>query len=461
MYKPSKRKYSYDWYDEDYDNIYSTGTYSWQPSKWSNYSFNSYSFDTDDNSKLFVKDPLTYITPTNSDIKSKTSVWIQKSLDTIKELSRVCYFKMIDEKDYVSDQFKDIDSLPDSEQVEVHKKKELYDSIFEQFIPGNTPLEQAIAIYRQISNTTEYAVRGKRNEEIDFDSTLSFDRAVYTDADINEQLDFNEISKQRKMDILDKISIVGQLGDQFKVEKEISEKIVSNSNQYAKKIMRDYAQFSNIELYQKMFPNFFTKFLTKDLTVNIPIDRKEQKQKIIILLDFSGSMDQPEKQIWVNAIMIDRLRYVMKEEAEVFFSYFVHNPDKLNFVHLKNRDDVMSFWKWFSNSPNGGTTNIGGMVTRIAEEIDRKKLCNLDIDLSVERPEILVINDGEDRVGYDTLPYKVNAISLMDFSEELKKLCIGTGGKQVRVQYNGSVKSYADEGVTILKEPTNKKSESL
>jgi hypothetical protein len=49
----------------------------------------------------------------------------------------------------------------------------------------------------------------------------------------------------------------------------------------------------------------------------------------------------------------------------------------------------------------------------------------------------------------------------MDFSEELKKLCIGTGGKQVRVQYDGSVISYAEEGVTILKEPTNKKSESF
>jgi hypothetical protein len=361
---------------------------------------------------------------------------------------------MIDEREYISEQFADYDSLDDGQRNDYDQKKELYDSIFDQFIPGNTPLEQAIAIYRQIGGNAEYREKQSRDPDeegdIDYDTTLNFDRQVYTDPTINEQLEFNELSKERKMDILSKISIIGELGDQFKVEKEVEEKLVSNSDQYAKKIMRDYAQFSQIELYQKMFPNFRTKFLTKDLTVNVPVDRKEQKQKIIILLDFSGSMGTVDKQIWVNAILIDRLKYVMKEEAEVFFSYFVYNPKNLHFTHLKNREDVMNFWTWFSNDPDGGTTDIGAMVTSIAKDIDKHKLGNLDIDLSVEKPEILVINDGQDRVGYDTLPYKVNALSLMDFSDELKTLCIKTGGKQVRVGYDNSVTSYAEEGVTII-----------
>jgi uncharacterized protein with von Willebrand factor type A (vWA) domain len=207
-----------------------------------------------------------------------------------------------------------------------------------------------------------------------------------------------------------------------------------------------------------MFPNFRTKFLTKDLTVNVPVDRKEHKQKIIILLDFSGSMDETEKQIWVNAILIDRLRYVMKEEAEVFFSYFVHNPKNLQFHHLKDRKDVMDFWTWFSNDPDGGTTDIGAMVTSVANDVANHKLGNLTVDLSVEKPEILVINDGQDRVGYDTLPYKVNAISLMDFSDELKSLCVKTGGKQVRVCYDHSVTAYAEEGTTVIDDGKKTKS---
>lgn len=464
----SRFKNSY-WGDEDdyvseYDNYsgygYGSGvkkqskysSYTWSPSVWTNYSWGGGEI-IEDNSKLFVKDPVTYLTPTKSDIKTKANVWLDKSQDTIKELARVCYLKMVDDREYVSEMFADYDSMSDGAREDYDNKKTLFDSIFEQFIPGNTPLEQAIAIYRRISNDKQYADPSQKTEDdIDYDSTLSFDRAVYADPDLNEQLNFNELSKNRKMDILNKISIVGSLGDEFKVEKETSEKIVSNSDQYAKKIMRDYAQFSQIELYQKMFPNFRTKFLTKDLTVNVPVDRKEQKQKIIILLDFSGSMDEDQKQIWVNAILIDRLRYVMREEAEVFFSYFVCDPSKLKFHHLKNRDDVMNFWTWFSNNPNGGTTDIGAMVTSIAKNIDNGHLGNLNIDLSVEKPEILVINDGQDRVGYDTLPYKVNAISLMEFSEELKNLCVKTGGKQVEVSWSDKVTSYSEEGVTVVAE---------
>lgn len=418
-------------YSSGYSRSGSTPKYGgWNSSLWSNYSWGS-SFAEDDNSKLFVKDPVSYVTPNSADIKKKAKVWNEKHVDTIKELARVCYFKMIDERDYVSELFSDYDSLDDNQKHDYDTKKSLYDNIFENFIPGFTPLEQAISIFRKMSDSPNTGEQG--DDDLDYESSLSFDRRLYTDPNINEQLDFNELSKNRKMDILNKISIIGSLGEQFKVEKEISEKIVSNSNEYSKKIMRDYAQFSQIDLYQKMFPNFSTKFLTKDLTVNVPVERKEQKQKIIILLDYSGSMDYSEKQIWVNAILVDRLRYVMQGEAEVFFSYFVHAKSSLKFQHIKNREDVMNFWSTFSNEPNGGTTDIGGIVTYIDEEVSAGRLHNLDIDLSSERPEILIINDGQDRVGYDSLPYKVNAISIEEFSSELKDLCVGTGGKQVYI----------------------------
>jgi hypothetical protein len=39
------------------------------------------------------------------------------------------------------------------------------------------------------------------------------------------------------------------------------------------------------------------------------------------------------------------------------------------------------------------------MVKHIADEIQSGRLCNLDVNLSEEKPEILVINDG--RIGLD------------------------------------------------------------
>ena len=441
----------------DYEDLYapsyapvkkrSTGSWKskyggggWSKSSWSNFSFVVSYEDNDDD--LIVKDPVTYITPTAVEIRNKVNVKKQTGIDLIKELARVCYFKMIDDKNYLAEKFVDVDSLSDEDKGTYETKKPLFDSIYDQFIPGYTPLEQAISIYLKLKTSSD---KKDDDDDTDLSKGLDFDRTLYSDPDINEQLELNDISKDRKMEILNILSLVGQFGNEFKVEKEVSEKIIANSDQYNKMIMRSHDQLTMIDTYQRLLPNFHAKFLTKDLTVNVPVDRKEQMQKIIIILDFSGSMNYAEKQIWVNGILIDRFKYVMKGEAEVFFSYFAHDPEKLEFQHIKNKEDVINFWQTFSNKPNGGTTEVGKMVNHIANEIDNKRLCNLDVDLSEEKPEILIINDGEDKINTHKFPYKVNAISLIEFSDELKNLCLETSGKQIKVTDENKVFSYSVE----------------
>ena len=453
-------------WDDYYDGDYYTPTYQspkkstggwkskyggggWSKSSWSSFSYTWDYGSVDNNDDLFVKDAINYLTPTAAEIRKKVHAPKQTSIDTIKELARICYFKMIDEKEYVAEKYADYDNLSESEQAEYQQKKALYDSIFEQFIPGFSPLEQAISIYLKLKgqSTREEREDGEdEDKEIDLTKRLDFDRNIYSDPNINEQLDLNELSKNRKMEIMNHLSLVGQFGSEFKVEKEISEKIVANSDQYATMIMRDYSQIHMMNLMQRVYPNFRSKFLTKDLIVNVPVDRKEQIQKIIILLDYSGSMHEDEKQVWVNAILIDRFRYVMRGEAEVFFSYFVYDCEDLEFQHIKDRDDVIRFWQTFSNEPNGGGTAIGEIVEYVANEVHSGKLCNLQVNLSEEKPEILIINDGEDSVGSDEFPYKVNAISLMSFSEELKDLCLATEGKQIEITYDLETFAYTKDG---------------
>lgn len=371
----------------------------WSKSGWSSFSY-TWDYGGDNNDDLFVKDPINYLTPTAAEIRKKTHAPKQTSIDTIKELARICYFKMIDEKEYIAEKYVDYDSLSDGDKNSYQQKKALYDSIFDQYIPGFSPLEQAVSIYLKLKSQTEKQDKQDGDDDdVDLAKPLDFDRTIYSDPTINEQLELNELSKDRKMEIMNHLSLVGQFGSEFKVEKEISEKIVANSDQYSTMIMRDYSQIHMMNLMQKVYPNFRSKFLTKDLTVNVPVDRKEQIQKIIILLDYSGSMNEPEKQVWVNAILIDRFRYVMKGEAEVFFSYFVHECEDLHFQHIKDREDVIKFWQTFSNHPNGGGTAIGEIVQYVADEVYCGKLCNLQIDLSEEKPEILIINDG--RIGLD------------------------------------------------------------
>jgi hypothetical protein len=423
------------------------GYSSYGKSSWS-YDWGSYygSSRLDNNDDLFVKESENYITPTSTEIERKTGQFKKTSVDQIKELALVCYYKMIEEKEYINDKFSDFDSLSD-ENKNIHTvKKEFYDKIFDTYIPGFTPLEQAIAIFNKMKTEADQQ-SGEIDDQMENSSVLDFDRELYTDADINEQLMINEENKDRKMNIMNHLSIIGDLGNEFKVEKEISEKIVSNSNIYSKKMMRDYSQLANVDLYQKLFPNFNIKMLTKDLVVNVPVERKEQKQKIIILLDFSGSMDEDFKQDWVNALLIDRFKYVMRGEAEVFFSYFVHDPEAMHFQHIHDRASVIKFWQTFSNEPNGGTTKIEDMVRKISDDIIKhKKLHNLQIDLSEELPEILIINDGEDHVSEKPFPYKVNAVCLGNFNEKLKNLCVKTKGKKISVSFDSKVVSYSEAG---------------
>ncbi len=112
-------------------------------------------------------------------------------------------------------------------------------------------------------------------------------------------------------------------------------------------------------------------------------------------------MNEEYKQEWVLSILADRLSYCMKEECEIFFSFFLTLKDlqrnHFKFIHLKNKDQALNFFKTISIEPSGGDTEVGLIINQIKHEIENnKRLFNLNIDLSKEKPEILVINDGQD-----------------------------------------------------------------
>lgn len=423
----------------------SQSKYAWKPTQWSSFNWNYYSsYDSDaDDNDLFVKTPENYLTPTVAQIKAKVNVYTRESICLIKEATRVCYFKMINDRDYIN-------KSHSYSEDEAFKKKTLYDSIYETFIPGTTPLEQAISIYWK---TSDESSRGRANNKSNRkpSHTVEFKRENYADAALNNQLDDNYLSSNNKLDILNRISILGDLGNQFQVEKEVGEFEVHYSDTTSVRLMRSYEEIDRVELYQRVLPNFDLKFYNKDLMVTIPVTKTEKKQKIIILIDYSGSMNEEYKQLWVNAILVDRFRYVIKGEAEIIVSFFVSNPNDLKFFHVKTASDVDEFWKTFSNRPNGNCTNIGRIVKYVAHEIEEGRLHNLNLNLSQEKPEILIINDGQDSVGYNEFGYKVNAISIDEFSDELKDLCIETGGKQVQITSNMEIFSYAEEDGKVVR----------
>lgn len=51
----------------------------------------------------------------------------------------------------------------------------------------------------------------------------------------------------------------------------------------------------------------------------------------------------------------------------------------------------------------------------------------------------------QDSVDSEEFPYKVNAVSLMQFSDQLKDLCLATEGKQIQITEELKVFSYSKE----------------
>lgn len=418
----------------------------------------------EDEDELFIKNHDNYFTPKSYEIESMMpwgmGIRTSANVKLVKEFCRFFFHRMMEEKDYIDKQYlvKDED-LTEEQLNEKNTKTLFYTELWDKYIQGFTPLEKAMALFNELNvkqepnaKNRDGSIRVTEDTRAHLDS-IKFDEGIFTDPELNELLDTDFFKKLgfNKVNILNKISLVQHLGAHFKVEKEIDAKVVPNSKLFAKKMMRDYSQVFNVELYQRLFPDFKSKLVTKNLTVNVPVDKTEHKQKIIILLDFSGSMSSPEKQEWVLAILMDRLKYAMKEEAEVFFSYFVHSPNALHFTHIKDKKSALNFWKSFSTMPNGGDTYIGDMINRINIEINqRKKLCNLNIDLSKEKPEILIINDGQDSVKTNKFAYKTNAISLYSMNNELKDLCVNNDGKYVYVgmkpDRTADVSTYSKEG---------------
>lgn len=448
----------YDNYDDDYyGSYYSSSKKSSYKSKYKsswNWGSFGYTVSEEEPEDLFVKKHDSYYTPKDSEIRYRITSYnndTKNNRDFIKELSRFFYYKMIDEKEFIDDRYVDETKLSESELEFVSNKKTMYDELWDKFVPGYTPLEQAMSIFNELIRQKQDSgdVTMQEAAEKVKGQSIQFNREIYSDPHINELLDMHEFSKCSKIEIMNLMSLFKNLGGEFKVEKEVDEKIVANSKLVRKKIMRDYSQLHMVDIYQKLLPTYNVKLLTKDLVVNTPIDKTEHKQKIIILLDYSGSMDETDKQQWVVAILVDRLKYVMKEEAEVFFSYFVHSTDQLHFHHIHNRETALEFWTQFSTEPNGGTTQIGHMVDYVGKQInDFGRLHNLDVNLSAEKPEILVINDGQDHVNCEEFTYKTNAISLVDSENEgLKELCIKNDGKYVFVADNNNIKTYSKGSV--------------
>lgn len=386
---------------------------------------------------LFTKEHAYYYTPSSYYTRSilKRMGHASSNTDIVREMSRFFYNRMIQDPDYISEKYLNPDDTINKEELE--GKKDFYQNLWDlDFVPGNSPMEKALYVLDQVLKQQDDTTMNPSKMDFKHFKTNIPDKDQYFDGNVAKLMKKRGLDNFKKVQMLQKICLVNKFGSKFEVKKTVTEKRVSNSNIHKLKRIVEYGELPNAPLYQRVFPNYMTKLLAKDLHVNTPIKKDESKQKIIMLVDFSGSMNEEYKQDWVLGILADRLRYCIKGECEVFFSYFLTKNDivknRFKFTHIKTEQEALDFFQHFNTNPTGGDTEIGHVVEEIRKEIEEnKKLFNLDVDLSKEKPEILIINDGDDTVKTDKLTWKTNAITIGRRNPELEDLCNKTEGKYI------------------------------
>lgn len=379
----------------------------------------------------------------------------------IADLTRAFYYMSVFEYDIFKHPYTDNSLLHEDQLFKKNYFLDVIGYLHEKEVNGNTPLEKACFILDfYLKETGDWeTVPSFKNLGILLSETHGsklYDHYFYDMEYLSLISDIKELSKDvgyiDYQQVLKNLSVIQGIGKEFEIKIGTTEVETPVSELVSTRVMRDFSQSPSIEIAQRLLPNFKYKFATKNLRVNVSVKKIHSKQKIIILVDYSGSMSTTQKQSALAALLIDRLAFAAKGECEIFFSYFVSRPSDLKFFHIYDKESAAKFISEFvSFYPSGGDTKIGLMVNCIRNEIEMGKLCNLDVDLRKEKVEILVINDGQDTVKTNKFTYKTNALTLIDGeNRELKELCLQNKGKYLYLNSEGTLTAYNSEGKTVV-----------
>lgn len=190
--------------------------------------------------------------------------------------------------------------------------------------------------------------------------------------------------------------------------------------------MENFSEVFHSDLVNMAFPDFNKKLATKDMYVKNRFVHQEKSQNLIMLVDDSGSMNDPQKRAMLQAALTLKLSdtsdahnlYIGTFEMHIYGFKKIEKDTKFSDI------DFIRLTK--------GNTDVNGCIMKTIECIRNRKLFGFgrqDIPLSEDHFEIMVINDGEDQVNPDYHPQiKIHALCLKAPNINLKNICHRSGG---------------------------------
>lgn len=221
---------------------------------------------------------------------------------------------------------------------------------------------------------------------------------------------------ESQMKVLDHIAVLQKRGN-IKSKRNPAETTLNR--------MSEYSQVGSTSPVNMLLPTFGYKFATKQLVVKEP--KQSCKQLLILAIDDSSSMTDDGKRPWVRAIISNRLTAVLEGKAELLITWFLQSPDEKNSIYLRNKKDVQEYIKsFFIGRFGGNSTNVQNTILVLQQAI-KDGMFGEHKFVGV-KPEIVIMNDGQDTVGFFKPAVRTHAFILGQDNEGLQAVITASGG---------------------------------
>lgn len=441
--KPSKKRYHFEdvdypyypksnSYSSSHSSSYSSPYYSnnkWDSKRKTNWNWEGYNSNSNYFYNRFyesnVKTPEFYVLPSDEEIRK----YVDGDITEFKDFLYLSYYANLTKKtskDILKEFNSTYNDYYNKAKIIAEKKLSIFQSALTlKYLTSNCRSNNPERINMMIDSFVRRRNNSK-NEELGKwigESKINFKKENIT-----------------KLGIIDKMCLFEDFGEKFKVVSDDITKFVHNAKQKKNAFIQKFEQINKVRKFEYLLPTFNVKLLNRSLNVALPAQTEIAKQKVILLVDYSGSMGTYFKQEWVSAIILNRIKYIFDNECEIYFAFYIGDL-RSHLKYISTKEEAYAFWENFSTKPNGGETNIHRAICSVNRDFlnNPSKYTSLNGKL----PEILVVCDGEDDLFGDPI-LKTNIITILNYNDEMREYSISSGGSYVNITEE-DIEMYTDK----------------
>lgn len=188
--------------------------------------------------------------------------------------------------------------------------------------------------------------------------------------------------------------------------------------------MQYYEEVFDVQIFDMVMPDFLPRLAQMEFIVDKTWHWEMYKQEIALAIDISGSMSTQAKQAFVKGILAILFEGVSKGDTIVYITTFEWEME--DYVKIETREQAVAFFNGWSNR-GGGDTNVSDVITKTQAMIRDGNISGHRLGPNCN-PQLVIINDGQDRIEPTICVAPVHVISLEVDNPPLKQLADDSGG---------------------------------